>query len=229
LALKLETHRGITTNPNPDNELEPVTIINRLGQKTISLHRIDDKKRFAGFPGNAGIAQKLAYIIPRCKLYVEPLAGTAKVCQELFGPKKIQNYPEQFILNDKSKFIVKWLKEEFNYDDVKITCTDFKYCVKKYDAKDTIFVFDQPWFPSFYDQGFSCFDRENVAAYDKEILELCKSMKGKFFITTRKENTRMKKSGFRNLFIQSEYVVMGKYPRVLVTTNVSKEDYNWIF
>ena len=222
----IESHRGIRTNPNPRFEDEPITIINRLGQKSIHLPRIDDKKRFAGFPGNAGIAQKLAHLIPFCKTFVEPLAGTAKVCQELFGPKKTQDYPEQFILNDKSKFVVKWLREEFNYNDVKITCTDFKYCVKKYDSKDTMFLFDQPWSRSFYDQGFSYFDKENVAAYDKEILELCKSIKGKFFITTRKENTRMKKSGFRNLLIQSEYVVMGKYPQVLITTNVSTEDYN---
>ena len=222
----IESHRGIRTNPNPRFEDEPVTIINRLGQKSISLPRIDDKKRLAGFPGNVGIAKKLAHLIPFCKTFVEPLAGTAKIFQCLTKMSAWNGYPETFILNDKSKFVVKWLRREFNehpfHYDVKITCTDFKYCVKKYDSKETVFAFDHPWFKSFYDQKFSYFDRENVATYDKEILELCKSMKGKFFITTRKENTRMRKSGFRNLLIKSEYVVMGKYPQVLITTNVSK-------
>jgi len=226
LSLNIETHRGITTNPNAKNELQAVTKINRFGQKTISLRRIDRSKPWAGYPGITGISRKLAHIIPDCDVFVEPLAGTAKVCQELFGPKKTSGYPIQFILNDKSKFVAKWLRKEFDYHDVKVTCTDFAYCIKKYDSKKTVFVIDYPWFKSFYDQGFSWFDRENVAAYDKEILELCKSIKGKFFITTRKENTRMKKSGFKNLLIESEYVVCGKYPKVLITTNVSKEDYN---
>lgn len=218
--------RGIKTTSIPKNETVSKTIINRFGQKSFSLPRIDDKKRFAGYPGITGISRKLAKIIPDCDIYCEPLAGSAKVCQELFGLKKISGYPIQFILNDKSKFITKWLRKEFNYNDVKITCTDFKYCVKKYDSEETVFVFDQPWFKTFYDQSFSWFDRESVADYDKEILELCRSIKGKFFITTRRENTRMKKSGFRNLFIKSEYVVMGKYPQVLITTNVNSEDYN---
>jgi site-specific DNA-adenine methylase len=220
--LNIETHRGIRTNPTPRFEDEPVTITNRLGLKSFSLPRIDDKKRFAGYPGITGISRKLARIIPDCDIFCEPLAGSAKVFQAIL--QQNTHKINQFVLNDKSKFITKWLKREFKFDDVKITSTDFAYCIKKYDSKSTVFVIDQPWFQSFYDQSFSYFDKENVAAYDREILELCKSIKGKFFITTRRENTRMKNSGFRNLFIQSEYVVMGKYPRVLITTNVSGED-----
>ena len=221
---QLETHRGITTNPNAQNELQAVTKINRFRQKTISLRRIDSSKPWAGYPGITGISRRLAHIIPDCDYYVEPFAGTAKVCQELFGTKKALGYPKQFILNDKSKFVVKWLRKEFDYDDVKITSTDFKHCIKKYDSKDTVFVIDAPWFKKSYDQGFSYFDRESVTQYDKEILDICHTIKGKFFITTRIENTRMKKSGFKNLLIESEYVVCGKYPKVLITTNVSKED-----
>lgn len=221
---QLETHRGITTNPNAQNELQAVTKINRFGQKTISLRRIDSSKPWAGYPGITGISRRLAHIIPDCDYYVEPFAGTVKVCQELFRIKKVSGYPKQFILNDKSKFIVKWLRKEFDYDDVKITSTDFKHCIKKYDSKDTVFAIDAPWFKKSYDQGFSYFDRESVTQYDKEILDICHTIKGKFFITTRIENNRMKKSGFKNLLIQSEYVVCGKYPKVLITTNVSKED-----
>jgi len=225
----IETHRGIRTNPTPRFEEKFKTITNRFGQKSITLPRIDDKKRLAGYPGNTGISRKLARIIPRCKIFCEPLAGTAKVFQELVKLSPANGYPEQFILNDKSKTVVNWLRREFdstgyNWFSTKITCTDFRYCIKKYDSKDTVFVIDHPWFKSFYDQVFSCFDRESVIQYDKEILELCNSIKGKFFITTRKENTRMKKSGFRNLFIKSEYVVMDRYPEVLITTNVSGAD-----
>lgn len=223
--LAKETHRGIRTNPNPQNENELITITNRFDQKSVTLRRIDDKKRFAGYPGNTGISRRLAKLIPFCSKYVEPFAGTAKVFQELSKLWDEQGYPDKFVLNDKSKVVTKWLKKEFKSSAISVTTEDFKKCVLKHDAPDTVFVFDQPWFPSFYDQVFSCLDR-TIKEYDEDILELCKSIKGKFFITTRKENTRMKKSGFRNLYIQSEYVVMGKYPRVLVTTNVSKEDYN---
>ncbi len=226
MALTLEIHRGITTNPNAKNELQAVTKINRFGQKTISLRRIDSSKPWAGYPGITGISRKLTHLIPDCDTFVEPFAGTAKVCQELFGAKKTSGYPIQFILNDKSKFVAKWLKKEFDYDDVKVTCTNYFYCIKKYDSKNTVFVLDHPWFKNSYDHDFSYFNEKSVIEYDKKVLELCKSIKGKFFITTRRENIRMKNSGFKNLLIESEYVVCGKYPKVLVTTNVSKEDYN---
>ena len=223
--LKLETHRGITTNPNPRFENNFKTKINRFGQKTISLPRIDDKKRWAGFPGITGISKKLAAMIPECRYFVEPFAGTAKVCQELFLQDRWLGYNIQFILNDKSKPISRWLKKEFGkYSDVKITNADFKYCIKKHDSKYTVFVIDPPWFKSYYDQVFSYFDRKTTREYDREIINLCDSIKGKFFITTRKENHTMRNSGFINFTIQSEYVVSGKYPEVLITTNVSKED-----
>ena len=217
----IETHRGIRTNPNPRFEDKLKTTVNRFGQVSFSLPRIDDKKRWAGFPGNTGISRKLAKIIPQCDYYVEPFAGTAKVFQEVYKPR--DGVAARYILNDKSKPISKWLKNVFDFQNVKVTCSDFKYCIKKYDSPKTVFVLDWPWYRTYYDQIFSIFDRINVAAYDKEILKLCKSIKGIFFITTRIENTRMKKSGFRNLLIQSEYVVCGKLPQVLITTNVSKE------
>lgn len=220
-----ETKRGIKTNPNVRFEKDLKTTMNRWGQFTFSLPRIDDKKRWAGYPGNTGISRKLAKLIPPCVTYVEPFAGTAKVYQELIKLVEKQDYPGKFILNDKSKKIAKWL-QILTALDTKITCTDFIHCIKKYDSKHTVFLIDHPWFQSYYDQIFSCFDRECVKDYDEQVLHLCNSIKGKFFITTRKENCRMRKSGFKNLLIQSEYVVSGKYPQVLVTTNVSKEDYN---
>lgn len=219
-----ETHRGIKTNPNPRFENELKATMNRFGQFTIKLPRIDDKKRWAGFPGNTGISRKLAKLIPPCVTYVEPFAGTAKVYQELIKLTAKRGYPGKFILNDKSKKIAKWLKI-LEALDTKITSTDFIHCMKKYDSKQTVFLIDYPWSPSYYDQVFSCFDRESVKEYDGQVLHLCKSIKGKFFITTRKENQRMRKSGFKNLLIKSKYVVSGKYPQVLVTTNVSKENY----
>ena len=220
----IESHRGIRTNPNPSHETILKTTVNRFHQLTFSLPRIDDKKRWAGFPGNTGISRKLAAIIPRCITYVEPFAGTAKVYQELVKIDYLTAF--RYVLNDKSKPIYKWLKKQFKWKELEITCTDFKYCIKKYDSKKTVFVIDHPWFQTSYDQIFSCFDRESVAAYDEEVLELFHSIKGKFFITTRKENTRMRRSGFRNLLIKSEYVVSGHYPEVLITTNVTTEDYN---
>lgn len=219
-----ETHRGITTNPNPRFEKELITTMNRFGQFTFTLPRIDDKKRWAGFPGNTGISRRLAKIIPPCVKYVEPFAGTAKVYQELIKLTEKQGYPGKFILNDKSKKISKWLQILASLE-TKITCTDFITCVKKHDSKQTVFLFDPPWFKTYYDQIFSCFDRESVIDYDEQVLHLCHNMKGKFFITSRIENKRMKDSGFKNMLIRSEYVVAGKLPQVLITTNVTKGDY----
>ena len=213
----MEKWRGIKTSSVKVNEKIPKTIINRFNQKSLSLPRIDDKKRLAGYGGLTGISRKLSKIIPECKFYVEPFAGTAKVYQEL-GISKYQ----YAILNDKSKFIYEWLSKEFNLANV--TNDDFIKCILEWDSKKTIFVIDQPWFKTFYDQSFSCFDRNSIKDYDNEILDLCRNIKGKFFITTRKENSRMLNSEFYNFKIESEYVVCGNYPKVLITTNFNKHD-----
>lgn len=213
--MNIETHRGIPTNPTPRYEIKLKTITNRWGQLSLSLPRIDDKKRWAGFPGNTGISKRLARVIPECRLYCEPFAGTAKVAQELY---KLNPCPaEKICLNEKSPKIFKWLYKNFPHFAIKNQ--DFVACVKEFDAVDTVFLFDPPWYKSYYDQIFSTFDRKNVAAYEDEILEICKTIQGKFFITTRIESMRMRNSGYRNLLIKSEYVVAGKYPQVLVTTN----------
>ena len=209
--------RGIKTTQVPKYENEPRTIINRLGQKSVSLPRIDDKKRWAGYPGIAGIARQIAEIIPRnLTVYCEPFAGTAKVYQELLKQKR-KGFVE-YVLNDKSKFVTKWLKKEF--PKARVETGDFVSCIKGWDSVNTMFVIDQPWNKSYYDQGFSTFTRASVSDYDNEIIKLCKNMKGKFIITTRKENLRMLQSGFTNTLIRSEYVVSGKYPKVLITTNL---------
>lgn len=214
--------RGIPTTQKKKNEREPKTIINRFGQKSFSLPRIDDKKRWAGFPGNTGISRKIAKIIPLdIAFYVEPFAGTAKVYQALIilasKERKLRSYTA--ILNDKSKFIYKWLNRELT-NDIIITNEDFVKCIKKYDSKKTFFLIDPPWFLTYYKQSFSCFDRKSVKVYDIEVIKLCKKLKGKFIITTRKENKIMLNSGFYNYLIKSEYPVSGKLPKVLLTTNM---------
>lgn len=205
--------RGIKTSPYARNETVAITIRNRLGQKSISLPRITDKKRWAGFPGLSGWAKKIARMVPQCKYYVEPFAGAAKVYQELSG----FGY-DKAVLNDKSKFVTTWLRKEF--PDAIVTGVDFVTCIKKWDSKNTFFLFDYPWNKSFYDQKFSAFNRNKVTDYDEEVFNLCKNLKGKFIITTRKENIRMKDSDFKNKLLKSVYVVSGKYPRVLLTTNL---------
>lgn len=206
--------RGIKTTQIPKYEGQAKTVINRLGQKSITLPRIDDEKRWAGYPGLAGTARKIAKLVPKSKYYIEPFAGTAKVFQELsFNP----NFT---ILNDKSKFITDWLKKEFQ--NINIWSLDFKECIYKFsDMKDAFFLIDPPWYKSYYDQQFSSFNRESVREYDEEIIELCKKIKGKFIITTRKENKIMLNSGFNHKTVKSEYVVCGKYPEVLLTSNLT--------
>ena len=205
--------RGIKTTQIHKNENIPVTIVNRLGQKSLSMPRIDDKKRWAGYPSLAGTARVIAQLIPKCYYYIEPFTGTAKVYQMLSKEKY-----KRAVLNDKSKFIYKWLQKEFK--PYIITKDDFTDCILRWDNKKTFFLIDMPWYKSYYDQTFSCFDRNSVQDYDNEILELCEKMKGKFIITTRKENQRMLDSKFNNYLVKSEYVLCGKYPKVLLTTNL---------
>jgi len=208
--------RGIPTTQKKKNENEPKTIINRLGQKSISLPRIDDKKRWAGYPALAGTAKQIAAMIPNCTYFVEPFAGTAKVYQELL--KRTDVTIKHHILNDTSLFIYKWLIREL--PEATVTNEDFTKCVKRWDSPDTFFLFDPAWHKSYYNQKFSSFNRESVTEYNKEIIEICKKIEGKFIIATRKENPTMLKSGFKTKLIKSEYVVSGKYPQVLLTTNM---------
>jgi len=93
--------------------------------------------------------------------------------------------------------------------------------MKRWDSESSFFLIDPPWFKSFYDQPFAYFNRRSVKQYDEEIIKICKEMKGKFIITSRKENTVMKKSGFNNYLVRSIYVVSGKYPDVMLTTNLN--------
>ena len=179
--------RGINTTQKKINESSAITIINRLKQKSISLPRIDDKKRWAGYPSLAGTAKTISKLIPFCDYYVEAFAGTAKVYQEL----KQSKY-NIAILNDKSDFIYRWLKKEFPRNFyTKITKLDFINCIKKWDSVNTVFLFDMPWYKSYYDQTFSFFNRKDVKQYDEDLLKICNKIKGKFIITTRKENQRM--------------------------------------
>jgi len=209
--------RGIHSTEEVINEDEAVTIVNRLGQKSISLPRITDDKRWAGFPGLSGVAKKIAKMVPKCATYVEPFAGAAKVYQEL--PIEFSKTKYTFAtLNDKSKFVYKWLQQEFPL--AFITNWDFKLCIKYWDSKDTFFLLDPPYNKSYYDQVFSTFNRESVNDYYTEVLELCKGMKGKFIITSRKENKLMLESGFKTKLVKSIYAISGKLPRVLVTTNL---------
>ena len=213
MVVMRETHRGIITDDTPRNEIQLKTVKNRLGQITLSLPRIDDGKRWAGYPGNAGIARQLARRIPACYYYIEPFAGTAKVAQELLKIKPSQ----RVMLNDKAKPIAIWLQK--NFKTALVFGYDFADIVKQNNLHDNVFLFDPPWYKSYYDQVFSVFDRKNVEAYELELLKLCDTIKGKFFITTRKESSNMRNSKYRNFSLESEYKLCGKTPQVLVTTN----------
>lgn len=214
--MKKQKWRGIQTTQKVTNKLRAETIINRFGQKSISLPWINDKKRWAGFPGITGISRKIIKYIPSCLHYVEPFAGAAKVFQalQMSGKHKVKN----FILNENSDYIYDWIKREFS--GCQIGHIDFAVCMGLWDSKKTFFLIDPPWFKTYYDQFFSCFNRPSVKDYDNEIINICRKLKGTFIITTRKENKIMLNSGFNNYLLKSEYVVCGKYPQVLLTTNL---------
>lgn len=214
--------RGIPTNETPRFEDKAITIVNRLGQKSMKLPRIDDEKRFAGFPGLAGTAEEIASYVTSCLYYVEPFAGTAKVLQEIIKRcKKPDNdlFIHEVVLNDRSLFVHNWLEEEFTNGEV-ITNLDFVECFERWNGPDTFFLFDGPWNKGFYNQPFAYFDRKSVREYDEKIVELCRKCRGKFIITSKENNKTFLKSGFKNKVIKSKYVVCGKYPKVLMTHNL---------
>lgn len=211
-----EIHRGIPTITNRKHEKNPKTIHNRFKQLSLSLPRIDDKKRWAGYAGLTGISPRLAKVLPSCVSYIEPFAGTAKVYQELLKIRPLKF--RRAFLNDKAVYIYEWLK--INFQDAIVSNQDFTDITKIEDDKKSLMMIDQPWNRGNYDQRFSCFDRDSTYAYDKEVLRICNNLESRFIITTRKENIRMLNSGFNNYLIQSEYVVSGRYPKVLLTTNM---------
>lgn len=216
-----EPWRGIKTNSKPRFEDKAITKLNRFKLKSMKLPRIDDEKRLAGFPGLTGICRPLSRIIPNIfDTYVEPFAGKVQVYQALKLRKdmKIRSH----VLNDTSDFVVEWLRREFT--EATITQEDFTTCINSWDSPDTLFLLDWPWFKTFYNQTFSSFNRDSVKRYDEEVLDICKNISGKFIITTRKENTRMLKSGFNNMLIESEYIISGNYPKTLITTNIDLDD-----
>lgn len=200
--------------PEPTNENKAKTIINRLGQKSISLPRIDEKKKLRGYPSLSGTASEISKFIPPCKLYVEPFAGTAKVYQELLK----KGFKTDTVLNDKSQFIFKWLKDELL--TAFITNQDFIQCIKRWDGQNTVLLIDAPWNRGIYDHGFSCFDRSKVAEYDNEILELCENLESKFIICSDKNNIRMLNSGWNNRLIEGEYKICNAHVKTLLTSNM---------
>lgn len=215
---KLETHRGIRTNPNKKHESKLRIIKNRFGQYTLSLPRIDDKKRLAGYPGLTGWSRALASMVPICKFYVEPLAGMAKVYQAL-DKSKIK----YAILNDKAKPLIPILKQCF--PGANITNTDFIYCIKKYDTPETFQLIDVPWYANYYAQGFSTFTEKSIKTYDEKVLDVCKTLTGKFIITSKPKSI-FRKSDFTTAIIKSEYAVCGNYPELMITTNLTSEELN---
>src|SRR2546428_3172207 len=210
-----ETKRGIPTTLRKKNETKAKAITNRLGQLSVSLPRIDDKKRWSGFPGLSGWAKEIAYLIPNCKRFVEPFAGACKVFQELRKRKDITI--ETHILNDTSEFVTDWLEKYIATDgNVIVTNYDFVVCIKEWDYEDTFLLIDFPWNKSFYQQSFSTFNRKSVNQYSHEVLDICRSFKGKFIITSRVENTILRNSEFNQKIIKSIYPLSGHYPKLLL-------------
>lgn len=207
-------------NPTKRGEDKAITTINRYGQKTISLPRFTEDKRLWGYPGLAGTAKQIASLVPKCSYYMEPFAGTVKVYQELSTDKY-----DTAILNDKSEFIYNWLMQEFNKNpNTYIFNVDFVPLMRRFRGVQSAFqLIDAPWNRSFYDQGYSCFNRDNIKHYDNEILEQLKGFRGDFFICTKKDNKRMLDSDYNNYLVEGDYLVFGKTPKTLVTTNLTFE------
>ena len=87
-----------------------------------------------GYAGLVHTALQISEYIPKCKIYVEPLAGKGRVAKYVKS--------DRFVLNDMSDYAYNFLSKNFNAE---ITQMDFEECIKLYDGQDVFMVFDCPW------------------------------------------------------------------------------------
>lgn len=171
------------------------------------------RERNSSFGGYAGIFHtsfKIKKLIPKSKIYVEPLAGLARTAE----PKH-----DMVILNDKSDFANEHNQKQHPY--AKITHDDFRDCIKTWDSKDTFFLIDPPWFDREYKSNKNAFCDMKSREYYEAIFNLIQQLKGNFFVLSKNNNPPTKHWDYNKYTIESDkFVLFGKKAKTLITTNL---------
>src|SRR5271157_107076 len=114
---------------------------------------------------------KIAKIVPKSEVYVEPFAGHAYTYQNV----RKDDHIKRAVLGDKNCEATRWQKRMIS-EPKKGTlirkCQDWKKTVSEEDSKDTTFFFDPPW-----DKCFEKY-RGNCALAAPQIIERSKTIKG---------------------------------------------------
>ena len=182
---------------------------NRVNSKTGNWKHMG-KGHVRGYPGLTHTALKISEYIPKCNVYVEPLAGKGRVAKHIKAKK--------MYLNDKSDFAFNYLKTHFNGKH--ISNVDFKKMFE-YDSPTTVFLIDPPWSKTEYEEGcknLAFCDRTPKEYYD-EIFHLLPSLKGDWFVCGDKNNHRLEKSIYYSKLFQSNKKIMGGNISTLVMSN----------
>jgi len=151
-----------------------------------------------GYPGLVHTAKPISRYIPKCRFFIEPLAGLGRIARQ------VQHKCENLILNDLSDYAYDHNKREF--PDAIVTQVDFVDCVKEWDAKGNVIFFDSPWSYSEYKNGAHglAICTMKPSQYYDIIFEMLPSLKSDWFVAGNKNNSRLKNSGYPYKLIEAE-------------------------
>lgn len=187
----------------------------KQNNQSVSSRTVWKDKRLGGYSGLKHTADKINQLIPKCKIYVEPFAGLGRVAE-------IGIDCEEIVLNDKSEFALKYLRENFQDDTVR--SFDFETCMRLYDSDDTFFLIDPPYYHNIYKNNDMTFIDRQPIEYYKRLLEILPTIKGNWILCSTKHRsmeTLLKKTNYYRIEVESDKkVIFGKKSRISLTSNV---------
>lgn len=172
-------------------------------------------KQWGGYPGVKHTSPKIKKLIPASKIYVEPLAGLGRTCDE--------NIHEKVVLNDMSDYAIKYLKENFKKSE--ITQIDFEECIRIWDSPDTFFLFDPPWDSDVYNINSLPYCNMKAPQYYDRLLEIVKTLKGDWIILSTVNHNKtirdkLLKTNYTKCVVQSDKkVLFGRKAKTMLTSN----------
>ena len=185
----------------------------RLESKGVSVW---GHKKLGGYAGLKHTASKIIDYIPKCKVYCEPLAGLGRVAS-------LGIDCEEIVLNDKSDYALKYLRQNFPDDTVR--SFDFMKCIELYDDDDTFFLIDPPWMHEIYNGNSLSFCDRKDKEYYEQIMKVLPNLKADWILVCGihpryRGSTIMRKSSYNLLRLESDNKpIFGKKASVLLASN----------
>lgn len=128
-----------------------------------------------GYPDLTHTAKQIADFIGPCDIFCEPFAGLARVSQYIKANK--------IYLSDLSEYSVDFCRKTFPFAVVKKS--DFIETIRELDSDRTTFLIDPPWNRKDYADNPKTFCDRGVGVYYKQLLDLTKTMRGRWFVAGR--------------------------------------------